>query len=166
MRILVLGLGNILLSDEGVGVRVVEALAANYVFPEEVQLVDGGTCGMDLMDIVAGCDVLIVVDAMRAEAKPGTVLRFADDDVQASFQLCLSPHQLGLSDLLAALTLTDETPQRVILIGIVAQDLSLGLELSDSVADARGRAVATITRELAALGVEPVLKTPKLAEAV
>ncbi len=165
MRILVLGLGNILLSDEGVGVRVVEALAANYRVPEEVQVVDGGKSGMDLMDTVAGCDCLIVADAMRAEARPGAVLRFADEDVHASFQLCLSPHQLGLPDLLAALTLTDEAPRRVILIGIVPQDLSLGTELSESVAEACGGAVAMVTRELAALGCELVCKTAQPAEA-
>ncbi|MDJ0950885.1 MAG: HyaD/HybD family hydrogenase maturation endopeptidase [Alphaproteobacteria bacterium] len=165
MRTLVLGLGNILLSDEGVGVRVVEALAADYRVPDEVEIVDGGTSGMDLMETVAGCDCLIVTDAVNADALPGTVLRFADDAVRAFFQTRLSPHQLGLSDLLAALTLTDEAPRRVILIGVVPADLSLGTELSETVAEARDAAAEMVARELDTLGHEIAPRTGRAAEA-
>ncbi len=160
MRTLVLGLGNILLSDEGVGVHVVEALSARYWLPKEVEVVDGGTSGMDLMETVAACDCLIVADAMRADAPPGTVSRLADDEVRAFFQTRLSPHQLGLCDLLAALTLTDEAPSRVILVGIVPEDLSLGTELSETAAAACDRAVAIVADELAQLGHAPVPAQP------
>ena len=64
MRVLVLGLGNILLRDEGVGVRVIEALAERYVMPAEVEIVDGGTSGMDLLDTIAGCDHLLICDCL------------------------------------------------------------------------------------------------------
>lgn len=165
MSTLVLGLGNILLSDEGVGVRVVEALSAAFELPPAVEILDGGTAGMDLMEAVAGRECLIVADAMNADATPGTVLRFADEDIHAFFQMRLSPHQLGLSDLLAALTLTDEVPRRVILIGIVPADLSLGTELSEVARVARDRAAKLIARELTALGHSLRPKKPKPAEA-
>lgn len=165
MRTLVLGLGNILLSDEGVGVRVVERLAARYRLPETVEVLDGGTSGMDLMDAVAGRECLIVADAVSADASPGTVLRFADEEVQAAFQTRFSPHQLGLCDLLAALTLTDEAPRRVILIGVVPEDLSLGTELSETAAAACSRAVTMVARELATLGHELVPANAQPADA-
>ena len=71
MKILVLGLGNILLSDEGVGVRIVETLSASHELPEEVELLDGGTSGMDLLDTVADRDLLIVADAVNGDGPAG-----------------------------------------------------------------------------------------------
>ena len=86
MRIVVLGLGNILLRDEGVGVRVVEALAARYVLPAMVEVVDGGTTGMELLDTLAGCDHLLVCDAVQTGAPPASVVKLADAEVPALFQ--------------------------------------------------------------------------------
>ena len=107
MRTLVLGLGNILLRDEGVGVRVVEALVERYVLPTEVEVVDGGTAGMDLLNTLAGCDHLLICDAVRISGQPGSVVKLADAQVPALFQTRCSPHQLGLSDLLAVLSAQD-----------------------------------------------------------
>lgn len=157
MRTLVLGLGNILLRDEGVGVRVVEALAERYALPAEVEVVDGGTAGMDLLNTLAGCDHLLICDAVRTGGPPGSMVKLAGDQVPALFQTRYSPHQLGLSDLLATLTLTGEAPATLILIGIVPADLGLGLELSPAVAGVVGQAVECLAAELRGLGyaVEP-----------
>ncbi len=157
MRTLVLGLGNILLRDEGVGVRVVEALAERYVLPASVEVVDGGTAGMDLLDTLAGCAHLLICDAVRTGGPPGSMVKLAGDQVPALFQTRYSPHQLGLSDLLATLTLTGEAPATLILIGIVPADLGLGLELSPAVAGVVGQAVECLAAELRGLGyaVEP-----------
>ena len=152
MRTLVLGLGNILLRDEGVGVRVVEALAERYALPAEVEIVDGGTAGMDLLNTLAGCDHLLICDAVRTGGPPGSVVKLNGDQVPALFQTRCSPHQLGLSDLLATLTLTGEAPATVTLIGIIPADLGLGLELSDQAAEAAGRAVEELAAELRGLG--------------
>ena len=160
MRTLVLGLGNILLRDEGVGVRVVEALAERYVLPAEVEVVDGGTAGMDLLNTVAGCDHLLICDAVRTGGPPGSMVKLVGAQVPALFQTRCSPHQLGLSDLLATLTLTGEAPATLTLIGIVPTDLGLGLELSDEAAEAAGRAVEELAVELRGLGVRLVPKRP------
>lgn len=165
MKTLVLGLGNILLSDEGVGVRVVERLQASYALPEDVEILDGGTAGMDLLDAIAGREVLIVADAVRVDAPPGTVLRLEDDEVHAYFGARLTPHQLGLCDLLATLRLTDESPKRIVVVGIAPECLELGLELSDSADRACDYAVGEIVAELAALGL-PAEAAPRLAAAV
>lgn len=85
-NVLVLGVGNILLSDEGIGVRVVEALQQRYRVPEGVEMVDGGTCGMDLLDLIAGRDHLILVDAVATGGPPGTVVRLEGDEIPALFR--------------------------------------------------------------------------------
>ena len=152
MRTLVLGLGNILLRDEGVGVRVVEALAERYALPAEVEVVDGGTAGMDLLNTLAGCDHLLICDAVRTSEPPGSVVKLVGEQIPALFQTRCSPHQLGLSDLLATLTLTGEAPATVTLIGIIPADLRLGLELSAEAAEAAGGAVEELAAELRELG--------------
>jgi len=158
VNILVLGLGNTLLSDEGVGVRIVEALESAYILPATVEVVDGGTTGMELFDIVADRSCLIVADAVNAAKPPGSVIRLENDAIRVIFETHFSPHQLGLSDLLAALRLVDKAPERVVVIGVVPQNLELGLELSPVVAAARDQALALIVEELAALGAAPELK--------
>lgn len=153
MNILILGLGNILLSDEGVGVRIVEALAATHEVPDGIVMLDGGTSGMALLDAVADQDCLIVADAVNAAGPAGRVIRLEDDDIRMLFETRFSPHQLGLSDLLATLRLIGHAPRRVVLIGVVPNDLSLGMELSAVAADGRDQAVGTIVEELGRLGV-------------
>ncbi|MBU6299805.1 MAG: HyaD/HybD family hydrogenase maturation endopeptidase [Alphaproteobacteria bacterium] len=159
MNILVLGLGNILLSDEGVGVRIVQALDAAHELPDTVELLDGGTSGMDLLDMVAERDCLIVADAVNADGPPGRVVRLENDDIRMLFEMRYSPHQLGLSDLLAALRLVGKAPRRVIIVGVVPKKLSVGLDLTPDVANGRDVAVSMIVDELARLGPAP---TPRL----
>ena len=157
--VLVLGLGNILLSDEGVGVRIVEALDASHELPDEVKSLDGGTSGMELLDMVAGRDCLIVADAVNADGPAGRVIRLENDDIRMLFETRFSPHQLGLSDMLAALRLIDEAPRRVVVIGVVPENLKTGLDLSPAAAGGRDAAVAMIVDELTRLGMAP---TPRL----
>ncbi len=158
MRVVVLGLGNILLRDEGVGVRVVEALAERYALPPEVEVVDGGTAGMELLNVIASCDHLVICDAVKDTAPPGTVMKLANAEIPAFFQTRYSPHQLGLADVLASLALTDEAPGAVTLIGIVPLDLELGLELSPEVEVAVGKAVGEVAGVLRGVGCELVLR--------
>ena len=159
MRILVLGLGNILLSDEGVGVRIVEALDAAHELPAAVDVLDGGTSGIDLLDTVADRDCLIVADAVNADGPAGRLIRLENEDIRMLFETRFSPHQLGLSDLLANLRLIGKAPRRVIVVGVVPENLSLGLDLSPAAAGGRDAAVGMIVDELTRLGVAP---TPRL----
>ena len=151
-RVIVLGLGNILLRDEGVGVRVIEALAERYHLPAEVEVVDGGTVGMDLLDTLAGCDHLLICDAVQTGAPPGSVVKLADAEAPAGFQTRFSPHQLGLAEVLATLILMEEAPAAVTLIGVVPSDMDLGAELSPEVAAVVDQAVDRLATELWALG--------------
>jgi hydrogenase maturation protease len=153
MSILILGLGNILLRDEGVGVHAVNTLAQRFRLAEGIEVLDGGTSGMDLLDTIAGREWLIVCDAIKREAAPGSVVRIDGDDVPAFFATRISPHQLGLSDVLANLDLMGERPERVTIIGIVPEDLSLGTELSAAGMEGAERGIDFILEDLATLGI-------------
>jgi hydrogenase maturation protease len=154
-NILVLGLGNILCCDEGVGVHIAKQLDERYALPETVEVLDGGTAGMELLEPVAGRDCLIVTDAISSEGKaPGTVLKIADDEVQALFQTRFSPHQIGLSDVLASLQLSDEAPERIVIIGVVPESLELGLELTPVVAAGSETALQELVSELRSMDLE------------
>ncbi len=161
MNVLVLGAGNILLSDEGIGVRVIEALEARYDVPESVEILDGGTCGMDLLDVIAGRDQLIIVDAVNTGSPPGTVVRLRDADIPAAFRTKSSPHQLGLQDVLAMLRLLETAPRHVTVVGVQPASLNLGLELSPVVAGRLDEMIEMVLAELARLDVrvQPKLVT-------
>ncbi|MFC3396177.1 HyaD/HybD family hydrogenase maturation endopeptidase [Brenneria rubrifaciens] len=153
MNILVLGVGNLLLSDEAVGVRIIEALAQRYRFSPTIDIVDGGTCGLALMDAMAGRDHLIVADALLTGQAPGTVTVLRDREVPALFTRKISPHQLGLSDVLMALQLTDEFPQKLTLIGVEPASLEVHIGLTETVRQAMASAVQQVVAALRQSGV-------------
>ncbi len=130
---LILGIGNILLRDEGVGVRVIEAMHG-LPLPEGVEILDGGTSGADLVDAVAGRRKVIVVDAVKADAEPGTVLRFSDKDLIARTEGTFSLHEFGLLETLQAAAHLDCAPREVVIYGVQPADISSGLELSPQIA--------------------------------
>ncbi len=150
---LVLGLGNVLLQDEGVGVYAVEELARRYVIPDNVEVMDGGTSAWELLEPLRGREYVVIADAVNADALPGTLIRLVDEEIPALFQTKISPHQVGLSDVLASLKLTGETPEHIILLGMVPQSLKTRLGLSDIVADKLELLVDSLAGELRLLGI-------------
>ncbi|NKI75939.1 HyaD/HybD family hydrogenase maturation endopeptidase [Dickeya sp. CFBP 2040] len=159
MNILVLGIGNILLSDEGVGVRLVEQLERRFDCTPVVDVVDGGTCGMELMECMAGRDHLIVADAVLTGQSPGSVTVLRDREVPALFTRKISPHQLGLADVLMALQLTGEFPRQLTLVGVEPDVLDSGIGLSDTVTRALEPALQHIIAALRQSGVTVTEKT-------
>jgi len=155
MSVLILGLGNLLLRDEGVGVHAVQALGERYQLPDEVEIVDGGTSGMELLDALCGRDHVIVCDAIRSDAQPGSVQRIDGDRLAGFFATRISPHQLGLSEVLANLELLGERPKRLTIIGVVPEALGLGTELSAAGRRGMEQSIDFILEDLAALGVRP-----------
>lgn len=153
MRIVVLGIGNILMTDEGIGPHTVEALQARYVLPRSVEVIDGGTAGMELIRYVSNADHLIVVDAVRVNQPPASIVRMTGDAVPAFFRTKLSPHQVGLSDLLATLAILGESPGTVTLIGVQPESFDMSLELSPLVAAKLDEVVEMVADELRGLGV-------------
>jgi hydrogenase maturation protease len=154
MRVVVLGIGNILLSDEGIGVRVVERLEKDYNLPPEVEVIDGGTCGMEMLDQLEGLDALVVVDCVRHGKPPATPILMKGEDVPVFFRTKLSPHQVGLSDVLASLEFEDRAPKYTSIVGLQPASMETGMELTPAV-DARvPELVAMTVAELRGLGLK------------
>lgn len=132
---LVLGVGNLLLSDEGVGLRVAERLMASFELPPTVRVLDGGTLGMDLLYHLEGITNLLVIDAVETGKEPGTLIRLENDQVPAFLSIKISPHQIGVPDMLFAAKLKEMYPENVVLLGVQPADLGVGLELSPEVGE-------------------------------
>ena len=94
-EVTILGVGNVILRDEGFGVRVAEYLDAHYDFPESVQVIDGGTLGIELTQYVTGTKKLLVIDSINGGQAPGTRFHFHNDDIMAHFQDKLSAHEVA-----------------------------------------------------------------------
>lgn len=150
--VLVLGLGNILLEDEGLGVRALEELERRYELPPEVELLDGGTTGMGLLDQMSRRKHLLVLDAVNSDQPPGTLVRLGGDEVPVYFSQRATPHQIGLSDVLATLTLSDEQPDHIVILGMVPGSLELTLELSEAIDQKLDELIEAVARELDELG--------------
>jgi len=153
--VLVLGMGNILLTDEGLGVRALETFRARYEAPEGVEFLDGGTTGMGLLDDISGRSHLLVLDAVQTGAPPGTLAVLRGEQVPVYFGRRATPHQLGLSDVLATLQLAGEKPANVTVLGLVPDSLELSLELSETIGARLDRLVDALADELTALGYPP-----------
>jgi hydrogenase maturation protease len=150
LRILVLGIGNTLMRDEGVGVHALLRLKSRWHVPESVELIDGGTSGFDLLPQLEDADHLIAIDALQcSKSAPGTVITLRDEEVPAFFRTKISPHQVGLSDVLAMLSFKGTAPTSVTLLGVVPNEMSLGMELSAVVSGSVDRLVAAVVEELA-----------------
>jgi hydrogenase maturation protease len=164
IRTLILGVGNLLLSDEGVGLRVLERLAATYDLPEGVQTLDGGTLGLDLLYYLEGADGrpvenLLIIDAVEMGKEPGTLLRLEGDEVPAFLSVKVSPHQIGIPDMLFAAKLKNLYPRNVVLWGVQPGVLDAGLDLSPPVAACVDVLVSKAVEELARWGVHLTLRT-------
>jgi hydrogenase maturation protease len=153
VRTVVLGIGNTILTDEGAGVRAVEALQAAYRLPDGVEAIDGGTAGMELLGPLTGVDLLVVLDAVKAGRPPGTVVRLAGEQVPVFFRSKLSPHQISICDVLASLEFSGDPPGDIVLIGVEPESLELGLELTPAVAARVPEMVGLAVAELAARGI-------------
>lgn len=154
LNILVLGVGNVLLTDEGAGVRAVEQLQQQYVFPPQVELIDGGTMGLDLLGYLDDKTHLFIVDAILSDKPPGSVVIEKRLDPPAYFRQKISPHQIGLSELLAVAAMQDCLPPSITLFGIVPLDLSTGMEMSPAVTAAVEQVVSAVVQELGLMGLE------------
>ncbi|MDD5330326.1 MAG: HyaD/HybD family hydrogenase maturation endopeptidase [Sulfuricella sp.] len=153
MRIIVLGVGNILLSDEGVGVRTIEKLQRDFILPAEVEVIDGGTTGMEMLEDLAGADHIVIVDAVRSGQAPASIVKLTGDQVPVFFRTKLSPHQIGLSDVLATLELTGEAPGGITVIGVEPASLETAIELSPQVEALLPELAELVVAELRQLGV-------------
>jgi len=136
LAVTIIGIGNILLQDEGVGVHALNRLMEGYELPDSVNLIDGGTMGLDLLPFVEGSERILFIDAVDFRKEPGSIGIIEDEELPAIVKTKVSPHQIGLSDLLSVLKLLEKGPKSVAVIGIQPERIQTGTELSDTI---RGR---------------------------
>ncbi len=156
VKTLILGVGNLLLSDEGVGVHVIQRLAKNYQLPEDVQLLDGGTLGLALLYYLEGIENLLIIDAVEMDKEPGTLLHMEGDEIPAFLSIKMSPHQIGIPDMLFAAKLKDLYPRNVVLWGIQPALLEIGMELSAEIAPQVDVLVGKTVEQLKSWGHSPI----------
>jgi len=152
LKALVLGIGNLLIGDEGVGCKVVEELNNRYQMPPDVECVDGGTAGFELLPLIDNKDQLILIDALKNDMAPGTVVKIEDEDVPMTFLTSISPHQLGISDVLAAAALTDTLPEKMVLFGVEPKQLDVGIGLSPEVETGMEKIIDVVVEQLRNFG--------------
>lgn len=150
--VLVLGLGNVLLGDDGLGAAAVVRLQRQHDIPPGVRVEDGGTLGLSLLGLLADAERVILVDAVRTDAAPGTLVRLDGADVIDAVRDRLSPHQVGVADLLDVARLIGRYPTSVTLLGLVPQHIALAVTRSAPVDDGLDRLVEAIIREVQSLG--------------
>ena len=131
-KIMVMGVGNILLSDEGLGVRFLDELA-KIPLPENVELLEGGTAGLELVHLIQEVDYLIIVDAIDAKDEPGALFRFRPDDIRVFPEKYeVSFHQIGIVEVLAMANVLGQAPQTLIF-GVQPKSLEWGLDISPEI---------------------------------
>jgi len=148
-NISVLGIGNLIMQDEGVGVHVIQKLENEYSFSPEIQLIDGGTSGSELYGFFEDSDKMIIVDAVEFNEEPGFIGSIENDDILARLNTKMSLHNLGLTDVLSHVKLLGTEPSEIFLIGIQPASIELGDELSDIVAKRMDRILEVIFKKLA-----------------
>ncbi len=155
--IIVLGIGNILQSDEGVGVRVVEKLVSDYNFPENVELYDGGTTGMHgLLPLIEEADHMVVIDAVNGKGEPGTIYRLTLEDFRLTIPKKISAHDIGFIECLAVAEVNDSLPKSVVVIGIKPEDVATSsMELSVCIKEKFDDLIRLTLQELSSQGVTP-----------
>jgi hydrogenase maturation protease len=151
--VLIGGIGNVLLGDDGIGPYVLRMLESQYSFGEDVALVDLGTPALDLTHQIAGLHSLILVDSVASDEPPGTLALYRKEDIlRIAPAERLDPHSPALSECLMIAEMLGASPEHVLLAGIVGARYEPGAPLTDAVRDAVPKAITAIIEELQRLG--------------
>jgi hydrogenase maturation protease len=163
VKVRVLGLGNVLMQDDGFGPFAVEHLHAHYVFSADVEVIDVGTPGLDLIPYVTGADVLIFLDTVKSRGEPGEVRSYRRADVLARPPgPRTGPHDPGVKEALLIAEVAGEGASDVLLVGVVPQRVDYGTGLTPSVRRAVQPAALLVVAELGRLGLEPARRVSPL----
>lgn len=152
--IVVLGVGNILLTDEGLGVHVIEDLKANYTFTPQISLIDGGTMGMELLTYMRGMKKILLIDAVNGGEAPGTIYEFPHRELEQYFTDHISVHEVGMQDILRIRAIQENPLEDAIVIGVEPESLDVGFEPSAPVQKALPEVKERVLRVLREWGVQ------------
>lgn len=156
MKTIILGIGNTLISDDGVGVHIINKLEKEYNLPDNVTIIDGGTKGLDLLPFIEGSDRMLIVDAANFDKEPGTIDTVIGDDIPQFLSMKLSMHQIGLPDMLFAAKLMDIAPSEMCLIGIQPKSMETSTELSEEISSRFDALFDKVIEKLKEWGITPI----------
>lgn len=152
----IVGVGNVLQKDDGIGVKILKYLEAAYVFPGNVELIDGGTAGAALQSSILGKDWILIIDALAVPGNPGEVLLIdGKDTLSRPSDLKMSPHQVSFFDLIQLMELNGQGAEEFSIVGIIPKDTGVGIEISPEVNAGMDDAVDLLFTWLRAKGVNP-----------
>lgn len=161
-KIGIAGIGNLILGDEGFGVHLVHYLQDNYEFPDNVDIQDVGTAGIYMAPFLEECDPVLVIDVVDIEGEPASFHYFELDDVKAgNFQMRMSPHQLGLLEILEVSKLRGAAPEHIEFYTVIPKVLEESIELSEEVNSKKIEVAEMILKRLENLGVKVSKKATK-----
>lgn len=161
----ILGIGNILQNDDGIGIKVLKCFDSLYQLPDSVELVDGGTSGATLNTAIVDRDWIIILDALDVSGQPGEVRRLNGIDfIHRPATIKMSPHQVGFLDLIQLMRLegTGPDPESLVLIGVIPADTSHGVLISDSVEQSMDEVIELLVSILKEKGIQPDTRQPPL----
>jgi hydrogenase maturation protease len=156
LSIAIFGIGNILLSDDGVGIHIINRLKGEYEFPENVEIIDGGTKGLDLLPLLENRDKVLFIDASNFKKEPGTIGTIEGDNIPAFLGQKLSVHHIGIPDMLFAAKLMEITPPEMCLIGIQPESMETSTELTGVIQDKMDDLLEKVLEKLNEWGIKPV----------
>jgi hydrogenase maturation protease len=158
IKIAVMGIGNILMQDEGIGVHIIKHLE-KYDFNPHITLIDGGNMGMDLLPFFDEYGQMIIVDAVDFEKEPGFIDTIENDEILALFTTKMSLHHLGLKDVLSYAKLLDQTPKDLCLIGIQPEEIEFEIQLSATISSKIDKMTNLVLQKLETWQVTASLKS-------
>ena len=157
----ILGVGNVLCTDDGLGPYVIKVLEAQFDFSEHVEVIDVGTPGLDFTPYLADARMVIVIDTVKGEEAAGSLRLLRDGEIVAKPPPSrMSPHEPGLREALMATEFSDSSPEEIILVGVVPESTEGGTKLTDAVRSAVPQVVDAVMVELERLGHPPVRRDP------
>ena len=157
----ILGVGNVLCTDDGLGPYAIKVLEAQFEFPEPVEVIDLGTPGLDFTPYLSDARMVIVLDTVKGDEAPGSLRLLRDREIVAKPPPSrMSPHEPGLREALMATEFSDSNPDEILLIGVVPESTEGGTKLTEAVRSAVSQVVDAVMVELERLGHPPVRRDP------
>lgn len=157
----IIGLGNILMTDEGVGVHVVNEFDQRYTVPGYVEIVDGGAAGLDLIPFIEGREKVLMVDAVNFDREPGFIDLLENDAIPIRLTQKASMHHLGLMDVLCIVRMSGNVPKDLCIIGIQPKSLELGLDMTPEIWDKKDALIARMAAKLQEWNIPCALRSPQ-----
>ncbi len=152
--ILVMGLGNVILRDEGLGVRALQRLTERYALPDEVETIDAGALGLSLLAFLDGVEDVLIIDAVHGGGRSGTLVRLEGEEIARAEAMHLLPRDVRLHELIALHGMEGSSPQRIVLWGMEPETSEPGLELTPECDAQLDALVDAVVQELRSWGVD------------